>query len=460
MPELPEVETVVELLKPIIVGSSISSCDIFNKKMILSDINNFERDIKNKIITNVSRKGKFIIWHFEDHTVLISHLRMEGKYIECGRADPISPYARIVFHLNDGRKICFDDTRQFGIMQVSDETRYLIEKPLCELGLEPFEVENGEYLFNIYKKIKRPIKEVILDQHILAGIGNIYADETLFRCKLHPLTPANQLTIEDCNNIIKHSVDVLNKAIELGGSTIRSYHAAKGIDGRFQNELLVYGQEGTLCRHKICHARYKKIFVNGRGTTYCPVCQRKRNKPYIIGVTGVIGSGKSTACNIFAQNNIKVISADNIVKELYAQNDIKEQVIGLLGPESYNGDQLNKQFISLKINNNFNLKTALENIIHPHVRKKIIDFINDNANEKILVCEIPLLYESKMDDLMDATLAIEISYNDQVDNLRLRNSDVDQSLLLNKTNKFNKYKNKLTYLLKTENKKSVLEDAI
>lgn len=450
MPELPEVETVKEVLKRKLIGYKITRVMVFHEKTVLSPLNSFESSIINSNITDITRLGKFLIIHFENKNVLIVHLRMEGKFIECQQNEDISKYSTVVFYLNDGRKMCFDDTRKFGIMIVSKEETYLNEEPISKLGLEPFDIKDSSYLLYKYSHIKRPIKEVMLDQSIIAGIGNIYADETLFRCKLHPLTPANELTNDDCKNIIKHSIDVLNKAIELGGSTIKSYHAEKGIDGKFQNELLAYGKEGNNCFNK-CGARYRKIFVNGRGTTYCPLCQRRKDKTFIIGVTGVIASGKSTIIKYFNNNNIKVISSDEIVKNLYNEKQVQKRVISLLGKEAYINENVNKEYIKKVISLNQKLKTSLEEILHPLVREKLKEFINNNYKEKIIVLEIPLLYESKMEDLVDATMAIDASLEDQKNNLLKRGSDINSSILLNSSNQFKKYRNKVTFLFETNN---------
>lgn len=459
MPELPEVETVKEVLKKLLIGSKFTKITVLYKRMILSSLDTFESSLIDKTITDVSRKGKFLIIHFEDKTVLISHLRMEGKFYECQSNEDVTPYARVIFSLSDGRRMCYDDSRKFGIMKVSTEDKYLIEEPISKLGPEPFEVNDPNYLFNKYSHIKKPIKEAILDQSILAGIGNIYADETLYRCHLHPLRPANTLDYNDCKNIIEQSCIVLKKAIELGGSTIRSYHAAKGIDGKFQNELLIYGKEGLPCQNN-CLAHYKKIFVGGRGTTYCPICQRQTNRPFVIGVTGVIASGKSTIIKYLASKGIKCISSDQIVTDLYKTSEVQTRVCSLLGNNAYENGEVNKAYIKKMISLNAKLKNELQEIIHPLVKEELIKFINDNQNDNILVLEIPLLYESHMEDLVDATMAIDATIEDQKHNLIARGHDVDSYMLLNTSNQFKSYRSKLTFLLETNNKIEKLQSEL
>ena len=145
------------------------------------------------------------------------------------------------------------------------------DETLAKLGKEPFNITKEE-LYDKIKKSNKPIKELILDQTNMAGLGNIYADEVLFLSKLNPLKKGKDITIEECKVVIDNSIIVLNKAIKAGGSTIRSYHSGNNVDGRFQNELNVYGKKGEKCM--LCSTPIEKIFVGGRGTHYCPKCQK------------------------------------------------------------------------------------------------------------------------------------------------------------------------------------------
>ena len=164
------------------------------------------------------------------------------------------------------------DTRKFGKM-------YLIKKedidkigPLVELGLEPWDDNlTSEYLLDKYKKKRLPIKSVLLDQNIIVGIGNIYADEILFLSKINPLKKCNLITKEEAENIIKYTKKVLEAAIEKGGTTIRTYSSVDGVHGLFQNELFVHGKDKNNC--PTCNTKIEKIKVGGRGTYYCPKCQ-------------------------------------------------------------------------------------------------------------------------------------------------------------------------------------------
>ncbi len=203
---------------------------------------------------------------------LLSHLRMEGKYFLRDSSYPINKHEHVIFRFSDNTELRYQDTRKFGRMHLIEKDKLMDSKVMKELGLEPWDKNlTSEYLQNIYKKKSLPIKTVILDQSIITGIGNIYADEILFLSKINPLTPAKKLSDKDCKNIIKYTRKTLEEAIAQGGTTIRSYTSDEGITGRFQNSLYVHEQAGNTC--KKCHSKIVKIKVGGRGTYYCPKCQ-------------------------------------------------------------------------------------------------------------------------------------------------------------------------------------------
>jgi formamidopyrimidine-DNA glycosylase len=177
----------------------------------------------------------------------------------------------ISFLLDDGRTLLYHDVRKFGKMKLLSKNNYLEDEALAKLGKEPFFIKKEE-LFNKIKASNKAIKELILDQTNMAGLGNIYADEVLFLSKLNPLKKGKEISIVECQSIIDNSVIVLNKAIKAGGSTIRSYHSGNNVDGKFQNQLNVYGKKGDKC--PVCNSCIEKIVVGGRGTHYCPHCQK------------------------------------------------------------------------------------------------------------------------------------------------------------------------------------------
>ncbi len=273
MPELPEVETVKETLKLKLTGKKIARAHIrWDNIIAYPSVEEFIKRITNQYINDVKRRGKFLIFDLDDY-YLLSHLRMEGKYFFKTKDDDINKHEHVIFDLDNEEELRYMDTRKFGKM-------YLIRKddidkigPLVELGVEPWDDNlTCQYLLDKYRKKKLPIKSVLLDQGIIVGIGNIYADEILFLSKINPLKKCNLITKEEANNIIKYTRKVLEAAIKKGGSTIRTYSSVDGVHGLFQNELLVHGKDNDNCPE--CGGKINKIRVGGRGTYFCPNCQK------------------------------------------------------------------------------------------------------------------------------------------------------------------------------------------
>lgn len=273
MPELPEVETVKESLKPRLVGKKIVKVNVLWDNIIAyPSKEEFIRQIADKVIVDIKRRGKFLMFDLDDY-YLLSHLRMEGKYFFKKGSDEINKHEHVIFNLDSGEELRYMDTRKFGKM-------YLIKKddinrvgPLKDLGLEPWDkCLTSDYLLDKYKRKNLSIKTVLLDQSIIVGIGNIYADEILFMCKINPLKKCNLITETEANDIIKYTKGVLEKAIQMGGSTIRTYSSVDGVHGLFQEELLVHGRDNMVCPN--CGNNILKIKVGGRGTYYCDKCQK------------------------------------------------------------------------------------------------------------------------------------------------------------------------------------------
>lgn len=271
MPELPEVETVRNGLKKKVLNKKITNCKVlYNGIIAYPDVNNFIKNITNQTINDILRRGKFLMFELDDY-YLISHLRMEGKYFIKNLDENLNKHDHIIFTLNNEEELRYNDTRKFGKM-------YLVKKdeldisPISKLGLEPWDKSlTKEYLKEKLNK-KKAIKTLLLDQSIIVGIGNIYADEILFLSKIHPETEGHNLTSKNLQDIIENTKNVLEKAIKSGGTTIHTYTSVDGITGRFQQELLVHSKKSVPCPN--CKTEILKIVVNGRGTYYCPKCQK------------------------------------------------------------------------------------------------------------------------------------------------------------------------------------------
>ena len=272
MPELPEVETVRQGLRLRILGRIIKGVKINYSGVIeYPSVKEFRNEIVNQRINDIDRYGKWLIFVLDDY-YLLSHLRMEGKYNIKASSDIINKHEHIIFLLDDNTELRYMDVRKFGKMHLIRKDDIKKVGPLIDLGLEPWDKElNVEYLRNKFSKKRLPIKSVLLDQSIIVGIGNIYADEILFLSGINPLEKAKDLSSDKIKSIINNTRIVLEKAIKEGGTTIRSYSSVNGIHGMFQQELNVHTKEGCKCPR--CGNIIVKIKVGGRGTYYCNKCQ-------------------------------------------------------------------------------------------------------------------------------------------------------------------------------------------
>ena len=443
MPELPEVETVKRVLLPIVKERTILGIDVLRKSVVNNKENEFVSYYTNEKFLDISRKGKFLIFHLTNNKVLISHLRMEGKYIELLEKDENTKYARVVFHLDNNHKLCYDDSRSFGRMMINDEIHYQEEKELKKLGPEPFEVNDVSFLLDKTKRMSLPIKTALLSQELITGLGNIYVDEVLFASKIHPLTPAKLINKKEWETIIKESKRILNAAIEAGGSTIKSYHPGKDIDGNFQTSLLAYGKKDEKC--VICHTNMRFIKVNGRGTTFCPKCQKKKGAPLRIAIVGKIASGKSSVLDIFKEKNYLALSSDDIVHKLYKEPDIQQLIIKKLKIKD------NQDFLSaLREHLKVNLKDLekLERIVHPLVRKEIEKAFKASSSP-LLVAEVPLLFKAHMENMFDIIIGVDVKEDIQLKRLHIR--DQEKSAFLKRINDvnnlFDEHRDDLDYLI-------------
>ena len=272
MPELPEVETVRQGLKKLLLGRIIKRVCVYYDGIIeYPSVLEFTSNIENQKINDIDRFGKWLIFVLDDY-YLLSHLRMEGKYFIEDASDELNKHEHVVFKLDDGSELRYMDVRKFGKMHLIPKDKIKDIGPLIDLGLEPWDKKlDISYLRDKYKNKKLPIKSVLLDQSIIVGIGNIYADEILFLAKINPYTRAMDLDDNDLFNIIKYTRKVLERAISEGGTTIRSYSSVNGVHGLFQQELNVHSKEGEKC--PVCGSKIVKVKIGGRGTYYCEKCQ-------------------------------------------------------------------------------------------------------------------------------------------------------------------------------------------
>ena len=274
MPELPEVETVRRGLEKLILRKKISSVEIRYPKMIKTDLDQFHKEVPGQVVKSMGRRGKYLLFYLTDK-VLISHLRMEGKYFYYPDQVPERKHAHIFIHFEDGGTLVYEDVRKFGTMELLAPElldAYFVSK---KLGPEPTEQDFDLEIFRgALKKSKKPIKSHLLDQTLVAGLGNIYVDEVLWRAKVHPASLSQSLTRAEATAIHNQTIAVLGQAVEKGGSTIRTYTNAFGEDGTMQDFHQVYDKAGQACSR--CGSIIEKIQLGGRGTHFCPKCQRRK----------------------------------------------------------------------------------------------------------------------------------------------------------------------------------------
>ena len=272
MPELPEVETVRRGLEKMILGKKISSVEISYPKMIKTDFGQFQKELPGQVVETMGRRGKYLLFHLSDK-ILISHLRMEGKYFYYPDEIPTRKHAHVFINFEDGGTLVYEDVRKFGTMELLAPElldSYFISK---KLGPEPTEQDFDLERFKLaLKKSKKPIKSHLLDQTLVAGLGNIYVDEVLWRAKVHPSRTSNSLSTQEAIKVHDETIKVLGEAVEKGGSTIRTYTNAFGEDGTMQEFHQVYDKTGQACSR--CGAIIEKIQFGGRGTHFCSKCQR------------------------------------------------------------------------------------------------------------------------------------------------------------------------------------------
>ena len=273
MPELPEVENVKNNLKKQVLDKKIVGVNIFYPSLIeYPSIQEFKKNIINQTINDIKRRGKWLMFELDQY-FLLSHLRMEGKYLIRKKGDLVTKHELISFLFSDDTELRYQDVRKFGKMHLIKKDEVNIRKPICELGLEPWDKNlTTNYLKEKFSSKKVPIKVSLLDQSIIVGIGNIYADEILFLSKTNPIKKGKDLNDDELKKIIDNTRIVLHEAIKQGGTTIRSYTSEEGITGLFQNNLNVHQKEGKKC--PVCGSVIKKIKIGGRGTYYCEKCQK------------------------------------------------------------------------------------------------------------------------------------------------------------------------------------------
>ncbi len=276
VPELPEVETIVKDLTSNLPGRKISSVKVLRTDSVaFPSASNFARAVTGLSFIRIFRRGKYLLFDLSGSAGLVVHLRMSGRFLLVAQGAPTSKHSRLSFLLDDGQQLIFEDMRVFGrIWYKPPENSFEeIVPSLAELGKEPLTDLDAAYMHSAFKKRSQAIKTVLLDQRVIAGIGNIYADEVLYLSGIHPLRRAMDLGESELDTLVRSIRQVLSQAIALGGSSLRNYTNVRGIHGQYQGQSLVYGRTGAPCL--TCQNPLVKIRIAGRSTHYCQLCQRQ-----------------------------------------------------------------------------------------------------------------------------------------------------------------------------------------
>jgi len=277
MPELPEVETVRRTLIELVAGKRIESVTVNLPRIIQrpAEPEQFADALVGHRIETIERRGKFLRIIL-DGLVLVSHLRMEGRYGVYSSEEPIETHTHVIFHFDDGTELRYKDVRQFGTMHLFAAGEELALPPLNKLGIEPLEADfTVEALRSRLAHRHSKIKPLLLNQEYIVGLGNIYVDEALFQARIHPERTADSLRPSEWKRLHEAIVQTLGRAVEAGGSSIKSYVNGQGEMGMFQHSLHVYGRKSEPC--PVCGRPIDKLTVGGRGTHICSKCQPVRS---------------------------------------------------------------------------------------------------------------------------------------------------------------------------------------
>lgn len=273
MPELPEVENVKRSMERLgSVGQEFAQVELLSPKLRTQLKASLKKQLPGQKIKKVYRRAKYLLFETDDF-VLLNHLGMTGSWRALKAKESREKHDHVVFNFRSGLVLVYNDPRRFGILEIFDRDKIDQIKWLSSLAIEPWDKDfNGDYLFNKTRGVKSAIKSFVMDQRKVVGVGNIYASEALYRVGIRPTRPAGRMTRVECERLAVEIKNVLEAAIQAGGSTIRDYRNSEGELGGFQNHFLVYGRDGEMCGK--CKALIRSKFLVGRNTYWCPKCQR------------------------------------------------------------------------------------------------------------------------------------------------------------------------------------------
>ena len=274
MPELPEAENIGRALKHALCNRTITKVEVFTPAMRTPLLPLLSADLPGRRIVDVRRRARYLVAELDDTRGLLMHFGMSGVVRVEPPSVPKRKHEHVFIHLDDGMIFRFECTRRFSLLEVHPGCAAgAFPETLSDLGVEPLSEEfTGKLLFDNFKKRSGCVKNALMDNAIVVGIGNIYANETLFECGIDPRRKANLVTLAECELLVGTSRKILLRAIEAGGTTISDFKNVDGSEGKFVQELKIYGKDGEKCPR--CSAIIESVRLGGRNSFYCPGCQK------------------------------------------------------------------------------------------------------------------------------------------------------------------------------------------
>ncbi len=273
MPELPEAETIGRALAKALAGRTIRDVEVFTPAMRTALYPLKTASLPGRVFTSVRRRGRYLVAALDDGRGLVMHFGMSGVVRVEPASVPRRKHEHVFIHLDDGNVFRFECTRRFSLLEIHRLDDSGMPQMLASLGMEPLSGDfTGEKLFAAFQKRKTPVKVALMDNAIVCGIGNIYATETLFACRIDPRRRADTVTLEECRDIVRHSRRILQHAIECGGTTISDFKSVDGSEGKFVLHLQIYGKYGSPCPE--CRSIISSCQLGGRTSAFCPECQK------------------------------------------------------------------------------------------------------------------------------------------------------------------------------------------
>lgn len=270
MPELPEVEVIRRGLARKLVGETIVGISPGDKRLRRQTGPAEMAGLVGRKVNGLRRRGKYLLIHFDQGQTLLVHLGMTGRLFYQTGSCPALSHVHLIFHLDSGHRLLYQDVRRFG--QILLYPKGKTPEALAQVGLEPWSRRlTPEWLQQKTARLKRPVKNFLLDGRMLAGVGNIYASEALFEAGIHPQTPVGEITLERWKTLLQAVRRILSRSIRAGGTTIANFADCEGQSGLFAVQLKVYGRKGEPC--PVCGRAIERLVMAGRSTFFCPYCQ-------------------------------------------------------------------------------------------------------------------------------------------------------------------------------------------